>query len=227
MTLTPDPANRWLAEAGGRAATYDRRWEEMAAAGQPVHGEADLVWSLLTKTVVLAESVGLAHNGATILDAGCGTGRVAAELARRGAEVVGVDLDPAMLAKAADRSTTVRWIHADLATMDLGRRFHLVVAAGNVMIFLAPGTESAVISNLVAHLLPGGILVAGFSVEPGRLALATYEQAAEAAGLSLMARLATWESSPETEGFGINGDGTGGDYTGGNYAVSIHRLLPA
>ncbi len=76
-----DTGNRWLAEAGGRSDTYDRRWEELAAAGQNVHGEADLVESLAPRSV---------------LDAGCGTGRVAVELARRGIDVVGVDLDASL-----------------------------------------------------------------------------------------------------------------------------------
>ena len=41
--------------------------------------------------------------GARVLDAGCGTGRVGIELARRGFEVTGTDIDPAMLAAARRR----------------------------------------------------------------------------------------------------------------------------
>ena len=61
---------------------YDARWDRLAAAGEEVHGEADFVMALRPTSV---------------LDAGCGTGRVAIELARRGVEVVGVDADPDML----------------------------------------------------------------------------------------------------------------------------------
>src|SRR5262245_37948055 len=64
---------------------YDARWERLAAAGGAVHGEADLIASLRPDAV---------------LDAGCGTGRVAIELARRGIEVVGVDLDADMIEAA-------------------------------------------------------------------------------------------------------------------------------
>jgi SAM-dependent methyltransferase len=188
-----DPGNRWLAEAGGRSQTYDRRWEELAAAGQNVHGEADLIERLGPRTV---------------LDAGCGTGRVAVELARRGLEVTGVDVDASMLAKARAKAPELTWLLADLAAVDVGRTFEAVVLAGNVMIFLAPGTEATVVANLARHVAPGGSLVAGFSLEPGRLDLATYDAHARSAGLTLEARWATWDGQP---------------FAGGAYAVSVHR----
>ena len=188
-----DAGNRWLAEAGGRSETYDRRWEELAAAGQNVHGEADLVESLGPHSV---------------LDAGCGTGRVAVELARRAVDVVGVDVDASMLDKARAKQPDVPWIVGDVAEIDLRRSFDVVLLAGNVMIFLAPGTEAGVVANLARHLEPGGALVAGFSLEPGRLDLETYDAHARAAGLVLGDRWATWHRQP---------------FTGGNYAVSVHR----
>ncbi len=193
MSGGPDPANRWLSEAGGRSRTYDDRWEQLAAEGRNVHGEADFVEALHPRSV---------------LDAGCGTGRVAVELARRGIDVVGVDIDPSMLAVAVRKAPDVRWVQADLATVDLGRTFDLVVMAGNVMIFLAPGTEVGVVANLARHLNPGGALVAGFSLEAGRLDLPTYDAHAAAAGLVLDGRWATWDGQP---------------FTGGDYAVSLHR----
>ena len=189
--------NRWLSEARGRAASYDDRWEELAAEGENVHGEADFVSSLGPRSV---------------LDAGCGTGRVAIELHRRGLDVVGVDLDPAMLARARAKSPDVSWVHADLAAVGVGRRFDVVVLAGNVMIFLEAGTEGAVVANLARHLGPGGALVAGFELQPGRYDLASYDEAATSAGLALAERWATWDRDPyrpET----------------GNYAVSVHRAV--
>jgi SAM-dependent methyltransferase len=187
-------SNRWLAEAGGRSQTYDQRWEELAAAGRNIHGEADLVESLQPTSV---------------LDAGCGTGRVAIELARRGIDVAGVDVDATMLEKARSKAPELTWTLADLATLDLGRTFDVVVMAGNVMIFLAPGTEAAVVSSAARHLAPDGALVAGFSLEPGRLDLATYDRHATAAGLELADRWATWDRRPFE--------------AGGGYAVSVHR----
>ncbi len=199
------PANRWLAEAGGRAATYDDRWQQMAAEGADVHGEADLV-------ELLAARVCPGASRCSVLDAGCGTGRVAAELARRGMDVVGVDVDPAMLARARLKAPDVPWTEADLVGLDLGRVFDVVVAAGNVMIYLAPGTEGDVVAAMARHLRAGGLLVAGFQLDPGRLDLATYDaHAAAAAGLELSDRWATWDRGPFV--------------AGGSYAVSVHRRL--
>ena len=192
--MPEEPRSRWLAEAQGRAVTYDNRWAEMAAKGENIHGEADFVEAFLPRSG---------------LDAGCGTGRVAIELARRGIDVVGVDLDPSMLERARGKAPDVPWVHADLARLDLGRRFDVVLLAGNVMIYLAPGTESEVVANLARHLAPGGVLVAGFQLEEGRLTLEEYDRDAEAAGLALAERWATWDRQP---------------FTGGNYAVSVHRL---
>ena len=193
VPMSADAGNRWLTEAGGRSRSYDQRWQELAAAGQNVHGEADLVESLAPRSV---------------LDAGCGTGRVAVELARRGVDVTGADLDASMLDVARSKRPDLSWILGDLAQVDPGRTFDVVVLAGNVMIFLTPGTEAAVVANLARHLEPGGSLVAGFSLEPDRLDLATYDGHARAAGLLLAERWATWDRQP---------------FEGGGYAVSVHR----
>ena len=102
----------------------------------------------------------------SVLDAGCGTGRVGRELARRGIEVTGVDIDPEMLGTARAKAPDSDWRLADLATVDLGRTFDAIVLAGNVMIFLAPGSEPAVVANLARHLAPRGVLIAGFQLCP-------------------------------------------------------------
>ncbi len=173
--MAAESSNRWLAESEGRSRTYDQRWEAMEAAGHNVHGEADFVQSLAPRSV---------------LDAGCGTGRVAAELARRGIEVVGVDVDPSML-EVARRSPGVRWYDADLAELDLPERFDVVVAAGNVVVFLAEGTEQEVLRRLAAHLVPGGLLVSGWRTD--RLPRARYDAWVQAAGLEEVTRSATWD----------------------------------
>ena len=81
---------------------YQQRFDQLAASGTDVHGEAAFV---------------MRYRPATLLDAGCGTGRVAVEVARRGVEVVGVDLDASMLATARRLGPTVEWHEADLATL--------------------------------------------------------------------------------------------------------------
>ena len=171
--------SRWLDETGGeRGSSYDERFRALAASGVHVHGEADFVTSLLP--------------AGSVLDAGCGTGRVAVELACRGREVVGVDSDPSMLAVA--RQHDLPWVEADLATLDLGRSFDLVVCAGNVMVFLAPGTEAEVVRRLAAHLAPGGLLVSGWRTD--LLSKASYDGLVAEAGLEPVARLSTWDGDP-------------------------------
>lgn len=184
-----------------RGADYDARWEEMAASGDNIHGEADLVAFLLTQT-----------GGRRVLDAGCGTGRVAVELSRRGLSVAAVDADPEMLGAARDKAPELSWARCDLAdendlTATVPGPFDLILLAGNVMIFLAPGTEQQVLANLAARLAPDGLLVAGFSLT-GDLTPTRYDALASAAGLRLTHRWATWQREP---------------FAHGDYAVSVHR----
>jgi SAM-dependent methyltransferase len=186
---------RPISNDGTRGAAYDVRFARLAAAGHDVHGEASFVETLGVRSV---------------LDAGCGTGRVAIELARRGLEIVGVDLDPDMLAAARAKAPDIAFIQSDLATVDLGRRFQAAVMAGNVMIFVQPGTEPAVVASVARHLEPGGLLVAGFQLHPGGFDLPSYDACCAAANLELAERYATWDRQPWRPG--------------GDYAVSVHRL---
>lgn len=191
-------STRWQGTDAPRGDDYDARWRTLADSGQNVHGEADLVESLLAG----AET-------AAVLDAGCGTGRVAIELARRGFRVVGVDADSRMLDTARTKAPELSWVEADLADLeDLRDTFDLVLLAGNVMIFVQPDTEARVLCELADRLRPGGLLVAGFQLRADRLALRTYDELAAAAGLQLVERWATWDRQP---------------FAGGEYAVSVHR----
>ncbi len=193
--------SRWSSDDAPRGHDYDARFRAMEAAGEEVHGEADFVAGFDPRRV---------------LDAGCGTGRVAIELARRGIETVGVDLDPGMLDAARANAPHLRWVEADLATHRLDSddgpdpdRFDVVVAAGNVMIFVAPGEEADVVTTLAEHLAPEGRLIAGFQLLAGRYDLDTYDGHCADAGLVLAERFATWDRAPWRKG--------------GDYAVSVHR----
>ena len=163
-------STRWQDTSAPRGDDYDARWRALAASGQSIHGEADLVETLLAET-----------GGTRVLDAGCGTGRVAIELAARGFSVVGVDVDAEMLATARAKNPELRWLEADLVDLADHRRhrgtgFDLVLLAGNVMIFLAPDTEDAVLRGVGARVAPGGLLVSGFSIRPDRLSLDRYDE---------------------------------------------------
>ena len=187
-------STRWGSDPRPSGAHYDARWAELTAAGEDPHGEADFVAAFRPRSV---------------LDAGCGTGRVAIELARRGIDVVGVDLDAGFIEHARAKAPTIDWQHSDLATVELARRFDVVVAAGNVMIFLAPGTEAMVLANLARHCAPDGRVVTGFSLRADQLPLDRFDALAGQAGLSVCDRFAAWDRSR---------------FSGGDYAVSV--LVP-
>jgi 2-polyprenyl-3-methyl-5-hydroxy-6-metoxy-1,4-benzoquinol methylase len=175
--------SRWLEETGGtRGPEYEARFRALAEQGADLHGEASYVARLLP--------------AGSVLDAGCGIGRVAVELARRGYDVVGVDNDASMLDVA--RRHDLSWVQADLATLDLGRTFDVVLCAGNVIVYLAPGTEAQVMGRLAAHLAPGGLLVNGWRTD--RLTLAAYEDLVRGAGLVPVVRHSTWDGDPWHEG---------------------------
>lgn len=173
--------------------SYQARFDALAAEGLDVHGEAALVMSFEPKSV---------------LDAGCGTGRVAIELARRGVEVVGVEVDRSMIAEARRRAPALDWVEADLAGLDLGRQFDVVVLAGNVPLFCPAADRPALVRSCAAHVAWGGVLVAGFQIDD-RYSLAEWDEGCAAGGLELAERWSTWDRQP------FRKDGA--------YAVSVHR----
>ncbi|GAA4357531.1 class I SAM-dependent methyltransferase [Angustibacter luteus] len=202
----PRPQTRWIAETGGRRGpAYAARFRELAASGADLHGEARFLDGLL---------VDAGRTPARVLDAGTGTGRVAIELARRGHDVTGVDVDESMVVEArADgrqAGVDVRWVVGDLLDLaDLaGGGFDLVAAPGNVLVYLADGTEPDVVMALAAALAPGGHLVVGFAadrhVDPD-----AYQGWCADAGLVEVARYASWSGDPWV--------------AGGEFVVAVHR----
>jgi SAM-dependent methyltransferase len=196
-------------EGGG--AEYAARFRALAASGKDLHGEASFCAALI-------------EPGSRVLDAGCGTGRVAIELARRGYRCVGVDSDASMLAEAERDAPDLRWVQADLAGLealheDLGddpAGFDLVVCAGNVVPLIAPERAAEAVHAMADQLRPAGFLVCGFGLDRAHLprsaqvvALETFDRWCDEAGLTLEARYATWDAQPWP--------GSGG------YAVSVLR----
>lgn len=181
---------------------YDRRWDDMVARGESVHGELDFVERYVTA------------GSAVILDAGCGTGRLAIEARRRGYQCVGVDLDRDMIERARAKDPSIPWHHADLATLDLGRTFDVVVMAGNIPLFCAPGTQADIVRNLARHLRVGGFLICGFSIEKraGAYRASDFCRDAERAGLSLESLRPAWDAPALDDVRAANVDEHVGDY---------------
>lgn len=167
---------------------YVDRFRRMAADGADLAGEARLVDAMLPR-------------GSRILDAGCGPGRVGAELQARGHVVVGVDVDPVLIDAAHADHPGPDWRVGDLAELDLladgVEPFDLVLCAGNVITFVAEGTEVDVLRRMAAHLAPGGRVVVGFGVARG-YAVDQFLADAREAGLELDVALATWDLRPFT-----------------------------
>ncbi len=183
MSSTP----RWFTEtAEGHSQWYIERFRTMASDGTDLDGEARLVDAMVPR-------------GSRILDAGCGPGRVGAALFARGHEVVGVDADPELLTAAIEDHPGPIWLVSDLAELDLaavgeGALFDAAVLAGNVIAFVAVGTEVQVLTNIYAHLVPDGFAIVGFHTD--RYDMAQFDVHLKAAGFTLEHRFATWDLRP-------------------------------
>lgn len=196
------PPTRW--ELGGQANDgYGRKFAELVAAGEDVDGEARLADTLLPR-----------HG--RVLDIGSGMGRVAAALSARGHRVVAVEPHAAL----AEQS---RRTYPDLEVLPLDARaldpdalhghgspisYDLAVLVGNVMVFLAEGTEREVLARVRGLLAPGGRVLVGFHLRGGPPTARTYpaeEFVADvaASGLRVDLRAGSYELHPPDDGYGV------------------------
>lgn len=101
--------------------------------------------------------------GGPVLELGCGTGRVALHLARRGHEVLGLDSDPELLAVLTERAKElpVETLEADARSFELDAPASLVLAPTHLLQLLADEQERAeALRCIAAALRPGGLLAA-------------------------------------------------------------------
>src|SRR5688500_2891073 len=176
-------------EDPNHSAGYIRRWKDLAAQGMDLFGEARLVDAMLARS-------------SRVLDAGCGQGRIGGHLSSVGHDVVGVDVDPVLIAEAETVHPAARWLVGDLAELDLPAAgvpgpFDVIVCAGNVMTFLAPSTRREVLRRLRAHVADGGRAAIGFGADRG-YSFDEFLSDAQAAGWAPDLLLSTWDLRPFT-----------------------------
>lgn len=180
-------STRWFDERSEQQRRdYAQRFVRIAADGQDIDGEARLLDAM-------------AAPGSSILDAGCGAGRITHALGLRGHHVIGVDADPLLIEAGREQHPD-----ADLRVLDLvdltpavGGPFDLVVCTGNVMPFAEPGTERSIVAAMATVLAPDGRAVFGFHLDRA-YSLDDLDQDAGAVGWVLEHRFGTWNLDPFT-----------------------------
>lgn len=171
------------------SAWYVKRFRDMAANGADLVGEARLIDAM-------------APRGATILDAGCGPGRHCGYLHAAGHTVVGIDLDPVLIAAAEEDFPGPTYVVGDLAEVvlpeDAPQQFDLVFSAGNVMGFLHPETRLPTLANIAGWLKPAGRAVIGYGAGRG-YDFDDFVRDAASSGLLLKQAFSTWDLQLFTE----------------------------
>jgi 2-polyprenyl-3-methyl-5-hydroxy-6-metoxy-1,4-benzoquinol methylase len=103
--------------------------------------------------------------GTRVLDVGCGVGRWSLLLAARGAQVTGVDLSPTMIAQARQRADAAdvadhcRFLVQDLAQLNAGDQFDLMLGVTVLQHILDPQALRSAVQRMADHLAPGGRMV--------------------------------------------------------------------
>jgi len=106
-------------------------------------------------------------DGLDVLDLGCGTAEpIAAYLIGAGSRVVGLDSSPEMIAHCVHRFPDMEWIVGDMRELDLGRRFHVIIAWDSFFL-LCQEDQRAMFPLFAGHLLPGGTLLLSTGTEDG------------------------------------------------------------
>lgn len=193
--MTSTPITRWETERTAEDwEAYKARFAKLFETGADVEGEARFLDAMLER-------------GSAVMDAGCGTGRIAAALHRMGHRAVGVDKDAGLVEVAVGRYPGVPYVVADLYDVQSDKlsaagaptQYDVIALPGNVLVYVAPGTERQVLSNLAGLLLPGGALVVGFATDRDYTPT-DLDVDARALGLTVEHRFATWQLEPFVPG---------------------------
>ena len=190
------PPTRWqLAGEGNKG--YGQTFAQRVAVGDDIDGEARLADAL-------------APRNARILDIGSGMGRVSAALQARGHRVVATEPDPALRAQSGSTYASLDVLPheaLDLDPAELGA-FDLVVAVGNVMIYLGEGTERAVLARVRDLLADDGRVLMGFHLTAVKSGSRTYpadEFVADvaASGLRVVHRFGSYELDEPVDDYAV------------------------
>lgn len=195
------PPTRWELAGDSRESGYVRTFTEQHEAGTADDGEARLADVL-------------APRGARVLDAGSGVGRVADALRRRGHDVTAVEKDPALVAISRERFGEVAVVEADLLTLTPGLleaqgrppAYDVVVVVGNVLVYLADGTEVQVLRVLAGLLDEAGCVLVGYHPVAGPTGSRDYPASelrdhAEAAGLRVDLLAGSYDLRPPDDDY--------------------------
>ena len=194
--------SRW--ERGGeKNLGYGRRFAELVGSGADVDGEARLADTLVGR-----------H--ARILDAGSGMGRVAAYLQSQGHRVVAAEPDLRLVEQSRRTYPDVEVVPHDilgltddvLAAAGTPTEFDLVVCVGNVITFVADGTEVAVLRRLGELLGPGGRILVGFHLQGGpetarRVTPEQFAKEVAQAGLHVEHRFGSYDLRPVDDQYAV------------------------
>src|SRR3981081_267124 len=148
-----DRAQRFAAQGDGLAAVCAYGMPEFY--NRAIHLEQRLA----------LEPWGKVGAGPRVLDVGCGVGRWSRLLAARGADVLGVDLSPTMIAQAQQRAAAegvadrCRFRVQDVSNLDVGERFDLILGVTVLQHILDPVALRAALAAMAAHLAAGAGIV--------------------------------------------------------------------
>ncbi|MCL2541759.1 MAG: class I SAM-dependent methyltransferase [Nocardioidaceae bacterium] len=198
MPETPLPATRWAAAGGGADSGYATRFAQLVADGDDVYGEGRLADVLVGR-------------GARILDVGSGMGRIAAYLRGCGHDVVAAEPDPALVEQSQATYPELEVLPHQILELTpelVGAPVDLVVCVGNVMPYVAAGTEVACLARLRSLLAPAGRILVGFHLRQGPSTARVYTpeefvEEVETAGLAVQHRFGGYALEPANDEYAV------------------------
>ena len=151
--MPPDPDHLTKTRA-----TYDRVADEYAA-----HIANELAGKPLDRAL-LACFAEMVNGTGVIADIGCGPGHVAAYLHGLGAQVIGIDLSPEMVAVARKRALAIPFETGSMLNLDVPDATRGGIVAFYSIIHLPPETRPQALAEFHRALHPGGLLLLAFHV---------------------------------------------------------------